>query len=116
MDIESQKKLMLVKQMTKRHQASESPLSKHTKSRPAQSRMSKSNLDVSVKDGSNKDDASKNSSFQKEGGDDDVQVEENPEVDQDMDLKSLLPKEDIDVQMDDKMTLPDETKSNLIKQ
>ena len=138
MDIESQKKMMLVKQMTKRHQASETPLSKHTKSRQALSRKSKSNLDVSisdvraksVKEGSNRDDASKNSSFQKEGGDDDDQVEENNqdlEVDQsrdaeqlqDMDSKSLIQKEEMDDQgndqIDDKMTLPDETKTNLIK-
>lgn len=66
----------------------------------------------------------------KEGGDDDDQVEENNqhlEVDQfrdaeqlqDMDSKSLIQKEEMDDQgndqIDDKMTLPDETKTNLIK-
>lgn len=75
--------MQMVKQMTKRHQASETPLSKHAKSRQALSRKSKSNLDVSMSDarvkskGSIKDDVSKHSSFQKEGGDDDDPVGEN---------------------------------------
>ena len=112
LDIESQKKMQMVKQMNKRHQASETPLSRHARSRQALSRRSKSNQDASIsdiraksiKDGSIRDDGSKHSSFQNEGGEDDDAVEKNKEpmeaaeADrprdreqmQDMDSKSLI--------------------------
>lgn len=88
--------------MTLNHQAMTGAHSaKFSKSKPALSRMSKSIIDggASKKDGESAVDKSE-SSFQAEGGDDG----DDGVIEQAMDM------------MEDKMTINDETKSNLLKQ
>jgi hypothetical protein len=89
MDIDTQKKMDLVKQMSLKHNATEKALSsKLGRSKPAQSRVSKSIIEGSRKDGSLKDKSE--SSFALEGGAEEM--------------------------MDQTQVDNDETKNNLMKQ
>jgi hypothetical protein len=111
MDIDGQKKEALLRVVTLRQKASERALSsRNGRSKPALSRVSKS-----IIDGDKSDKDRSQSSFQKEGGEESMGeasihregMDDQPE--EDHTLRNDDP-------MDDKLTIPDETKTNLMKQ
>jgi|DEB0MinimDraft_12_1074336.scaffolds.fasta_scaffold170267_1 hypothetical protein len=107
MDIDTQKKMDLVRQMALKHNATDKALSsKHARSKPPQSRISKSIIEGSKKDESLKDRSESSIAF--EGGGEEMMEEGD-------DMSAVMIEED-PRQADEKFTVNDETKNNLLKQ